>query len=112
MTRLAARRVFFFDSRTTAATQVVPAARAHGVETGARDVFLDDEPTLDGIDAQLRALEAKARAQGVAIAIGHPHEITLDAVAYWAAHQTGFRLVGLKEAMRRKTRMSLAFAGG
>lgn len=111
MARLAARRVFFFDSRTTPETQVIAAARAHGVETGARDVFLDDTPTIDTVDAQLRALEAKARVQGVAIAIGHPHEITLDAVAYWAAHRTGFRLVTLKEAMRKKTEMSLTLAG-
>lgn len=111
MERLAARHVFFFDSRTTADTQIVPAARSAGVETGSRDVFLDNVATIDAIDAQLRALEAKAHAQGTAIAIGHPHELTLDAVAYWAAHQDGFELVTLREAMRRKTERSLSLAG-
>lgn len=102
MERLAARHVFFLDSRTTVDTQVVPAARDAGVETGSRDVFLDNVATLDAIDAQLRVLEAKARAQGTAIAIGHPHELTLDAIAYWTAHHPGFELVTLGKALRRE----------
>ncbi len=107
MARVAERRVFFFDSRTTPASQVVSVARAYGVESAGRDVFLDDVPTIDGVDAQLHALEAKARASGAAIAIGHPNEITLDAVAYWAAHEQGFELVTLKTAIRAKTERAL-----
>ncbi len=110
MEDLARRHVFFLDSRTTAATQVIAVARAHGVQTAARDVFLDDVVTIDAVDAQLRALEAKARAQGAAIAIGHPHDVTLDAVAYWAAHEREFDLVSLREAIRRKTEISLTLA--
>ncbi len=107
MARIAERHVFFFDSRTTADSQVVAVARAWGVESSDRDVFLDDVATIDGVDAQLHALEAKARARGAAIAIGHPNEITLDAVAYWAAHETGFELVALKAAIRAKTEHDL-----
>lgn len=113
---LADRHAFFFDSRTTADSQVVSVARAFGVASAARDVFLDDVQTIDAVDAGLRTLEARARESGVAIAIGHPHAITLDAVAYWAAHQSGFELVSLGEAIRLKTereaRRSLALAGG
>jgi uncharacterized protein len=108
MRRIAERRVFFFDSRTTPASQVVSVARAYGVESSDRDVFLDDVPTIDGVDAQLRALESRARSHGAAIAIGHPNEITLDAVAYWAAHEQGFELVTLQEAIKSKTRHHLA----
>jgi polysaccharide deacetylase 2 family uncharacterized protein YibQ len=102
---LARRRLFFFDSRTTPDTQVVPVARAFGVASAGRDVFLDDEETADAVDAQLGALEARARAQGVAIAIGHPHDVTLSAVAAWTARAgaRGFVLVPLPEAMRLKT---------
>ncbi len=114
--RLADRHVFFFDSLTTADSQVVSVARAFGVTSAARDVFLDDVLTIDAVDAQLRILEARARETGVAIAIGHPHEITLDAVAYWMSHESGFKLVPLSEAIRLKTeheaRRSLALAGG
>lgn len=108
MDDLKRRGVFFFDSRTTADSQVLQAAHAAGVESAARDVFLDDMPTVDGVDAQLRALEKRARAQGAAIAIGHPHDVTMDAVAYWAAHLHGLRLVTLRAAMRRKNALATA----
>jgi polysaccharide deacetylase 2 family uncharacterized protein YibQ len=111
MARIAERHVFFFDSRTTPDSQVVAVARAWGVESSSRDVFLDDVATIDAVDVQLHALEAKARARGAAIAIGHPNEITLDAVAYWAAHEQDFELVTLKDAIRAKTERSLTLAG-
>ncbi len=110
MARVAQRHAFFFDSRTTADSQVVPVARAHGVESSDRDVFIDDVATIDGVDGQLHALEARARARGAAIAIGHPNEITLDAVAYWAAHESGFVLVTLKAAIRAKTEHHLSLS--
>jgi len=113
---LADRHALFFDSRTTADSQVVSVARAFGVASAARDVFLDDVQTIDAVDAELRMLEARAKETGIAIAIGHPHGITLDAVAYWTAHQSGFELISLSEAIRLKTereaRKSLALAGG
>jgi len=102
---LAARHLFFFDSRTTAATQVVPVSRAFGVASAGRDVFLDDEQTDDAVGAQLMELEHRARASGVAIAIGHPHAVTLAALKDWTARAAarGFLLVPLSEAIRLKT---------
>ena len=102
---LASRHLIFFDSRTTAATQVVEVAHAFGVASAGRDVFLDDEQTADAVGAQLMELEARARAQGVAIAIGHPHDVTLAALAVWTARAgaRGFILVPLSEAIRLKT---------
>jgi hypothetical protein len=107
MARLAERHVFFFDSRTTPDSQVVAVARAYGVTTASRDVFLDDVENIDAVDVQLRTLEKQAKETGIAIAIGHPHEITLDAISYWAAHQQGFTLVSLKDAIRLKTERAL-----
>jgi polysaccharide deacetylase 2 family uncharacterized protein YibQ len=115
MQDLARRNAVFFDSRTTPDSLILPVARSFGVASAARDVFLDDVETIDAVDAQLRALEARARQQGAAIAIGHPHEITLDAVRYWIAHRGGFELISLGEAIRRKSdgeaRRSLALSG-
>ncbi len=113
MERLAARHVLFLDSRTTPDTQVVTVASRYGVVTAARDVFLDDVENIDAVDAQLHVLQERAREQGVAIAIGHPREITLDAVAYWATHQSAYRLIPLREAIRLKlkARLSLALLG-
>jgi polysaccharide deacetylase 2 family uncharacterized protein YibQ len=96
-------------------SSVVSVARAHGVASAARDVFLDDRPTAAAVDAQLRVLERCAPEQGIAIAIGHPHEATLRAVAGWARNRTGFALVPLAAAIRLKTEreslVSLALPG-
>ena len=42
----------------------------------------------------------KARKSGVAIAIGHPHDVTLAALAAWLAEDHGVRLVPVSEAIR------------
>ncbi len=102
---LSRRHLLFFDSRTTARTQVVPLARGIGVASAGRDVFLDDEESVGAVDTQLKELEARARAQGVAIAIGHPHDVTLAALAQWTARAPvrGIVLIPLPEAIRLKT---------
>lgn len=102
---LAQRHVFFLDSRTTPDTQVVSVARAFGVESAGRDVFLDDKDAPDAIDAQLRQTEAIARSQGVAIAIGHPRTNTLDALWRWTGElaSRGYELIPVRLAVRLKT---------
>jgi polysaccharide deacetylase 2 family uncharacterized protein YibQ len=40
---------------------------------------------------------------GVAIAIGHPRDVTMRLLAAWLARDHGVTLVPLDEAMRRKT---------
>ena len=97
------RRIFFLDSRTSAASQVVPVARAFGVPSAARDVFLDDVQKPDVVAAQLSLLQKAARAGGVAIAIGHPHDVTLGMLARWCASLKGYELVPVGIAIRLKT---------
>jgi len=106
---LAARHLIFFDSRTTADTKVVSVAHAFGVPSAGRDVFLDDEQTADAVGAQLQELEVRARATGIAIAIGHPHEVTLAALTAWTARAgaRGFMLVPLSEALRLKAELDI-----
>jgi polysaccharide deacetylase 2 family uncharacterized protein YibQ len=102
---LAERHVFFLDSRTSADTQVVTMARAFGVASAGRDVFLDDTVSAQAIAAQLARAETIAREQGVAVAIGHPHPETMDALAKWTtqAASRGYELVTASEAIRLKT---------
>lgn len=96
------RGVLFLDSRTTAGTVAAGIARANGVTTLERDVFLDNSPVPEKIQAQLRKTEAKARRQGYAIAIGHPHAATIGAVGAWAKNlrARGFSLVPLTSVTR------------
>jgi uncharacterized protein len=100
---LAARHLFFFDSRTGPDTKVMAVSRNYGVASGERDVFLDDTITEDAVRQQLDALAAVAKRRGAAIAIGHPHDATLKVLAAWLAENHGVTLVRLPEAMQRKS---------
>jgi polysaccharide deacetylase 2 family uncharacterized protein YibQ len=101
---LSARGVYFLDSRTTAASIVVPLARACGLASADRDVFLDDEPTPSSVAQQLAAVVRRARETGVAIAIGHPHPATLAILRQWlpGAQADNIALVSAGRAIRDK----------
>lgn len=105
MAELAGRGLAFLDSRTTAATVGLAAARAAGVPAVERDVFLDHEQDRAVIDRALAALEARARAQGTAIAIGHPYPETVAALADWlpGLAARGVQLVPLSAVIARRT---------
>jgi polysaccharide deacetylase 2 family uncharacterized protein YibQ len=77
---LAQHRLFFVDSRTSAATVAERDAGAAGVPTARRDVFLDDIADVDATTSQLRRAAEIAKTKGSAIAIGHPRPTTLLAV--------------------------------
>ena len=82
MDLLAARgNWLFLDSRTTPQTVAEFSARAAGLRTTRRDVFLDNDPSHDAIARQFRELIAVARQQGSAVAIGHPYPQTLEVLA-------------------------------
>jgi len=110
MTMLKARGLFFLDSRTSGGSLGEMAARAAGVETGGRDIFLDDDPSPRAVAAQLEALAREARRNGSAIAIGHPHDVTLRALAAWLAQDHGVTLVPLDAAMQIKRERARAVA--
>jgi len=78
-----ARGAFVLDSVTTPDTRLGAAAQAGGVRTLNRDVFLDNRQTVAAVLVQLRAAEAIARDAGTAVAIGHPHAATLEALEIW-----------------------------
>ncbi|HWU56137.1 MAG TPA: divergent polysaccharide deacetylase family protein, partial [Rhizomicrobium sp.] len=110
MATLRARHLFFFDSRTGPQSAVAAAARAAGVRTAARDVFLDDDPRAPAISAELEMLARQAKRNGVAIAIGHPHDVTLRLLAQWLAQDHGVTLVPLDEAIRLKAEREITLS--
>jgi polysaccharide deacetylase 2 family uncharacterized protein YibQ len=77
---LAARGLFFLDSRTSAESVGYKVARELGIPAAERQVFLDGDPTPAAIEAQFQRLLGLARTHGAAIAIGHPHPETLAAL--------------------------------
>jgi uncharacterized protein len=81
MPALRRRNLFYVDSRTTVATVAYETAQRLGVRSGYRNTpFLDDVPELAPVRQQLHLALRKAQRQGEAIAIGHPHPATLDAL--------------------------------
>lgn len=78
MARVSNYALFFLDSRTIAATRVKEAAESYHVDTLSRDIFLDDSINEDDIAAQFDIAIQLARKKGYAIAIGHPHQQTLN----------------------------------
>ena len=72
--------MFFIDSMTAMTSVGATTARELGVRTALRDVFLDNTVTVPYIEGQIRALEAVARKNGAAIAIGHPNPETAQAL--------------------------------
>jgi hypothetical protein len=78
MPLLRQRKLFFIDSRTTAATVAYDTAEREGVRTGFRNVpFLDDVQEPGAIRQQLERAIHGAKEKGEAIVIGHPHPETL-----------------------------------
>lgn len=103
MAALKRRGLLFLDSRTTADTVAIGQALKYGVPAASRDIFIDNELTQDAVRQALSDAEAQARTQGYAIAIGHPHDVTLDALAQWLPQleARGFVLVPLSAIVAR-----------
>jgi polysaccharide deacetylase 2 family uncharacterized protein YibQ len=81
MRSLAGHHLYFVDSRTTAASVALEAARQQGLPAFYRSVFLDDIETAPYTLGQLRQFRRVLEEQGTALAIGHPYPTTIAALA-------------------------------
>lgn len=107
--RGAAERGFVFvDSLTTRNSTARAAAASYDVPFIARDVFLDHAEGADFLLAQLDEVERLARTRGLAVAIAHPHELTLDVLDVWVKglDAKGLRLVPMTAAIAYEARRS------
>ncbi|MBI3514417.1 MAG: divergent polysaccharide deacetylase family protein [Proteobacteria bacterium] len=93
MAELRTRGLLWLDSRTTGNSVGTAMAREYEVPHVVRDIFLDNTPTVAAVQRQLAELEALARRRGWAVAIGHPKDSTLDALAAWLPTLSDRRLV-------------------
>jgi len=94
------RHLFYVDSRTTAATVAYDTAQDFGVRSAFRNVpFLDHVAEVAAVRKQLELALRGARDQGEAVAIGHPHPATLQALreVLPQAQGQGVRLVLVSE---------------
>ena len=71
----------FLDSKTKNTSKVKEIAHSYGDVYVARDIFIDNDHSISAIHAQLKKAVKIARKKGYAIAIGHPHSVTMQALA-------------------------------
>jgi polysaccharide deacetylase 2 family uncharacterized protein YibQ len=81
MRALQRRGLLFLDSRTSGSSVGLQTARRIGVPAAKRDVFLDNYDSSAEVAKQLKEVEAVARRNGYAVAIGHPRDATLNQLA-------------------------------
>ena len=67
----------FVDSRTSPKSAAKKCAVKYGMPYIVRNVFLDNDRNYKAIETQLKTTIEIAKKTGYAVAIGHPHEITL-----------------------------------
>ncbi|MCI0693495.1 divergent polysaccharide deacetylase family protein [candidate division KSB1 bacterium] len=92
-------RLFFIDSRTNPNTHAFKLAKKMGLEAEINDIFLDNEESLEKVQQKMWQLADLAASRGSAIAIGHPHRYTLQAIQEIAPQlvQRGFQFVPVEE---------------
>jgi hypothetical protein len=80
MFALNANNIRFIDSRTTAQTKAPKVMKNFGYKYMARDVFLDHHMDKAYVKKQIKEAIKIAKRHGTAIAIGHPHKNTIQAL--------------------------------
>jgi len=96
--------LLFLDSLTSAKSVGEQEARAAGVPTTRRDIFLDNTDTAAEVEFRLTQTERVARETGSAVAIGHPRDATLSVLEAWIpkARAAGFVLVPLTAVVQAR----------
>jgi polysaccharide deacetylase 2 family uncharacterized protein YibQ len=97
------RGLFFLDSRTSASSLGYRTARALGLPAAERHVFLDRDPSPEGVRTQFQRLLELSRTRGAAVAIGHPLPDTLQVLTEEVpkAKEAGFVFVPVSDLLDR-----------
>jgi len=100
------RPLFFVDSRTTKETVAQAMADELQVPNTRRDVFLDNDRDPQAIRRQFQLLLEKARRQGSAVGIGHPHPETSAVLQQelTTLQARGVQLITVSELIQRQQR--------
>jgi polysaccharide deacetylase 2 family uncharacterized protein YibQ len=99
---LKGKNLFFIDSVTSADSTGLRVAQRIGIRSARRNVFLDNEQERSYILGQLNQAARLARKNGSAIAICHPHPVTIATLAASlpALAGQGVRLVPASQLVR------------
>ncbi len=94
--------LFFVDSYTTPESVALKTARAMGVKSAGRKIFLDNDRDRKKIKAAISRVIKIAKRDGYAVAIGHPYPETISALAEMKAEMkaSGVELVFASDVVR------------
>ena len=104
MSELKGRGLIWLDSKTTGNSAGIAAAKDAGVPFVERDVFLDNVQTAAAVGDEIEHAIASAKSRGSAVAIGHPHEVTLVALTEMLRNLEGrgVSLAPISEVLKRR----------
>ena len=104
------KNLFFVDSKTTGDSVALKIARAEGLQSTQRDIFIDHEYSKNFIQKQLGKLIIKAQQKGTALAIAHPKKITLAILEKWLPEleNKGIKLVSVSKLISLQQQKRLA----
>lgn len=96
--------LYFVDSRTSQRTVAARVAQEFNVPHLSRQVFLDNERTVEAIDQQFNELLALVERDGIAVGIGHPYPETIDYLqeALLELHERGITPIYASEALQEQ----------
>jgi len=99
MMELKARDLLYVDDSKAANTTTRQIARQVSLAYSVADIVIDAKRQPDAIQQKLSELETQARQNGSAIAIGHAHAATLEALQGWmrSLNDKGLALVPITE---------------
>lgn len=87
----------FVDSRTSAKSVIKKYAKKYDMPYIVRNTFIDNNREYKAIETQLKKAIAIARSKGFAIAIGHPHDITLKVLKNSKQLLNGIETIYIKD---------------
>lgn len=96
---LKGKGLFFVDSKVISSSVGARTAAEVGVRFSQRDVFIDNQPDVAAVVAQLKKAESIALSHGKAVVIGHDKKVTLEAIRQMVPEfdKNGVKLVLVKE---------------
>ncbi|QCI27950.1 divergent polysaccharide deacetylase family protein [Caminibacter pacificus] len=87
----------FVDSKTTPHSKAALADKYYDIPLYSRNIFLDNKEDITYIHNQLKKAVNIAKRRGYAIAIGHPHKITFQALKSAAPILKGVQVVTIDQ---------------
>jgi polysaccharide deacetylase 2 family uncharacterized protein YibQ len=101
METLKKEKLYFIDSHTSSHSLGPEMAQRVGVAFALNGKFIDREDDIDAIKEAIRLAMAKAKKEGKAVAIGHPHPLTARAIRAMIPEieREGIRLVFASEVV-------------